>query len=346
MRRSPDFAGAGCLRPRGGVIVHPLYHGLPPGSAEFAGRLSLTFEEALTDLVKGLDSHTDLVHYAVRAGHRTRPVGCLLATSAVGGDWRAAINAALAVELIHKSSVIRDDIVDEDVARSGQPALHVAYGLPRAIAVSDLLWTLALQLVPSSPIDLQRTCGDALYKMASGQLEDVAPSVHRQDLEQRRLVEEQKTGVLSELACRFGALIGGGSPLKVEALSKYGRNLGTAFQILNDVRNLRGEEGERRPASDIWNRRTTVLAAYAREAASPEQRVRLDTLTDGSGDLSADEVESLRETILAAGAAEFGERTASALMEEARGELAVLDGSTAKDVLVSLTQDALLTYAF
>jgi geranylgeranyl pyrophosphate synthase len=323
-----------------------LYDGIAIQASSFAASLNASFEEALVKVVRHLPSHADLVAYASRTGHRTRPVGCLLTADAVGGEWRDALDAAVAVELIHKASVIRDDIVDEDSSRSGQPAFHVAFGVSKAIAVSDLLWTLGLQQLSASPGTVQLLCTDALHQMAAGQLEDVAPSPNRQSVEQRRIVEEQKTGVLSELACRLGAVIGGGNPKEVEALARYGRDLGTAFQILNDVRNLRGEEAERAPASDLRKRRTTILSAYAREAIEGEERSQFDVLTTGSGDLSEVDVEALCGLILSSGAAEFGERTAAGLMEDARTQLDKLESSLSKEILDSLTKDALLTYAF
>jgi len=323
-----------------------LYDNIPPHAGDFAGILKHSFEETRAELVRSLDSHAKLVEYATRAGHRTRPIGCLLATAAVGGSWSTALDAAVAVELIHKSSVIRDDIVDGDAIRSGQPALHVAFDVARAISTSDLLWTLALRRLALYPHGLQACAVEALHEMAAGQIEDVAPSPGRGSVVQRRLVEERKTGALSDLACRLGALIGGGSPSQVEALSRYGRNLGTAFQILNDVRNLRGEESERRCASDLRNRRDTILSAYAREVADARGRARLDAFVAGSGDLPEEQIEVLRETILATGAAEFGERTAAELMGGARRQLEVLGESTATEIFESLTRDALLSYAF
>ena len=323
-----------------------MYDEIPPHAGDFAGLLKGSFEETRAELVRNLDSHAELVEYATRAGHRTRPVGCLLAAAAVGGEWPAALDAAVAVELIHKSSVIRDDIVDGDVARSGQPALHIAFDVARAISTSDLLWTLALRRLALYRLGLQGCAVEALHEMAAGQLEDVAPSPGRDSVAQRRLVEERKTGVLSELACRLGVLIGGGTPPQVEALSQYGRDLGTAFQILNDVRNLRGEESERRCASDLRNRRDTILSAYAREVADERDRERLDAFVIGSGRLPEDQVGTLRETIIATGAAEFGERTAAELMENARRQLDVLEDSTAKEIFDSLTRDALFSYAF
>jgi geranylgeranyl diphosphate synthase type I len=323
-----------------------LYKGIADRASAFAGLLNTAFEEALAELVRDLPSHGDLVHYATRTGHRTRPVGCLLAADAVGGDWRRALDMALAVELIHKSSVIRDDIADEDLSRSGQPAFHVAFGVPRAIALSDLLWTLGLSKISAlSHVALGDTV-EALGEMAVGQLEDIAPSPDRGSVEQRRLAEERKTGVLAELACRLGAAAGGGDPRQVAALARFGRNLGTAFQIFNDVRNLRGEEPERMVASDLRKRRSTILSAYAQEAAERGEGEGLDALTHGPGDLPEPHVESLREAILSSGAADFGMRTAAELMEEARAQLSCLRPSPAKEILESLTEDALLSYAF
>ena len=323
-----------------------MYDKIGAQANSFAGLLNATFEEALAEFIRALPSHRGLVDYATRTGHRTRPVGCLLAADAVGGDWRDALDAAVAVELIHKSSVIRDDIADEDSVRSGQAAFHVKFGVPRAIAVSDLLWTLGLQQTLELPPPVAESCVRALAEMAAGQLEDVAPSLDRGRIEDRRLVEEQKTGVLAELACRLGALIGGGGTEQVAALARYGRNLGTAFQIFNDVRNLRGEEPERSAASDLRKRRDTILSAYARKMGEGEDDHGRGALAGGHGDLPEEEVRSLQETILSSGAADFGVRTAMELMEEARAQLSDLDPSLASDILKSLTEDALLSYAF
>jgi geranylgeranyl diphosphate synthase type I len=309
------------------------------------------FEEALTALVAGLPSHREVVDYALRRGHRTRPVGCLLSCVAVGGDWRQGLDAALAVELIHKSSVIRDDIVDGDESRSGQPALHVAYGTAAAIAVSDLLWSLGLRRISDRDAEGReggrlRACTDVLFEMSIGQLEDVSPSLDSLSVEARLKVEEQKTGTLSELSCRLGAMSGGGTAAEIAALARFGRNLGTAFQILNSVRNLRGEESGRRPGSDLRNRRETVLSAHVHDQGPSGPDEALDDARAKSGELGDAEVRTARAMLLSAGAAEFGEQLASAKMGEASASLEALMPTAAREILDSLTRDVLLAYAF
>jgi geranylgeranyl diphosphate synthase type I len=320
-------------------------------SQHLAATLVGEFELTLSTRIDALPSHADLVRYATRTGHRTRPVGCLLACTAVGGDWRHALDAAVAVEFVHKSSVIRDDIVDGDEMRSGQPAMHVAYDVPRAIAVSDVLWSLGLETVgrglpPERAGEAVRRLSLTVHEMALGQIEDVAPSTGCTSIDQRAAVEERKTGALSGCACGLGAFIGGAASDQVSALERYGRKLGTAFQILNDVRNLRGDENARRPASDVRLRRDTILSAFARVQESEDLRAVLDAARSGSHELNGERVEVVREAIMSTGACEFGEQIAHRLMLEAGSELRTLPPTTARSVLESLTQDALLSYAF
>ncbi len=314
------------------------------GAGAYAASLTQGFEAALVEFVEHLESHRELVEYAVHVGHRTRPVGCLLACGAVGGDWREALPVAIGVELLHKSSVIRDDIVDGDEMRSGQLAFHVVHGIAVAVAVSDGLWTMGLtQIVEGAPPHLGAEClrvaADVLNEMAAGQLEDIVPSGRRRDVQSRAQVEEQKTGSLAGLACRLGALVGGGSSAETEALTDFGRKIGTAFQVVNDMRNLAGEEADRPAASDVRKRRNTVLSAYAYETGGSDRR-------SGSKDLSDSEVEQARGRLLAQGALQFGESLASRLLDEARTRLEVLPPTDASAILDSLTREALRDHAF
>lgn len=317
------------------------------GASAYAANLAAGFEQSLQSFIMSLPSHRTLIAYAVGQGHRTRPIGCLLSCSAVGGDWSKALDVAIGIELLHKSSVVRDDIADRDEMRSGQPALHVAYGTSRAIAVSDVLLTLGLGRiadgVPALVADqCLRSASDALREMAAGQLEDVCPSPNRRGIEDRLLVDERKTGSLAGLACQLGAIVGGGTAIEITKLTQYGRKLGTAFQVLNDVRNLTGEEEARVTASDLRNGRRTVISAHAdRRLAS--QSPALSAVTNESTDAEA---EATRKSLLATGAAEFGEALCSRILREARTELEALNPNPATTILDSLTRGLLREHAF
>jgi geranylgeranyl pyrophosphate synthase len=133
----------------------------------------------------------------------------------------------------------------------------------------------------------------------------------------------------------MGAIVGGGTPEHVSALTSYGRSVGTAFQVLNDVRNLAGEETARSAGSDVRNGRATVVSSYAGE---PVPR--------GTTDLSAADAENTRRHLVAKGALEFGETLAARLLDEARGHLDRLPSTPESEILVSLTRGVLRTHAF
>jgi geranylgeranyl diphosphate synthase type I len=314
------------------------------GAAAYAASLAAGFEAGLREWMEGIETHSGLLDYAVRSGHRTRPVGCLLACEAVGGDWRDALPMAVGVELLHKSSVIRDDIVDEDANRSGQPSFHVAHGLSAAVVISDVLWSRGLSHIANGTSEgvadsCLRAAAEALCEMAAGQLEDALPSQSRMGAQDRLLVNEQKTGSLAGLACQLGAIVGGGTTEEIATLTRYGRKIGTAFQVLNDVRNLSGEENARLPASDIRARRDTVLTAFGREAGA----LGGPPVTRG---LSHDEVEETRSRLTASGALKYGDDLAARLLDEARHALVSLRRTPASEILESLTRGVLRDHAF
>jgi len=318
-----------------------------PAARQLAAQMMRSVEAALTLYAEGALGHNELLQYAIQSGHRTRPAGCLLACAATGGEWQAALDGAVAVELIHKSSNIRDDVADGDRARSGHPAFHVAYGLEAALGVSDVLWSSALKIVQRLPEAVRDTCLAAttsmLSEMAAAQLEDVCPSPQNGSVKDRLAVAEAKTGAISGLACRLGAILGGGDKTVCDALDHYGRNLGTAFQLLNDDRNLRGEEKLRVAGSDLQKGRDTVLTAYARACGA---------IPDGEfppqppNDLTEEAASELRALVLASGAPEAAKRMAAELLTTARSHLTRLRPSLARNILESLTRDALVVYAF
>jgi geranylgeranyl diphosphate synthase type I len=255
----------------------------------------------------------------------------------VNGAWVEALDAAVGIEFVHKASLIHDDVVDDDGARSGRPPFHVAHGVAAAVAVSDLLLMVGLQRIaegvpaPLSGLCLARTSA-VLAEMAAGQLEDVFPSGKLAAEEDRLLVEERKTGSLIGLSCRLGAIVGGGTPDEVECLTRYGRKLGTAIQVLNDVKNLTGSEVERVAGSDVLSGRETVLVAHARAAFALHAPV-----------LGRVALEESRSRMLDVGLAEYGESLALRLMTEARAELSRLPDTAALDFLTALTRDSSLT---
>jgi geranylgeranyl pyrophosphate synthase len=176
-------------------------------------------------------------------GKRIRPLLALAACEAVGGDWRHAVPAALAVELLHTYSLVHDDLpsMDDDDERRGRPTVHVQFGENVAVLVGDALLTEAFATLAGSGYapalatrlvaELARAGGAA--GMIAGQALDIGMDGAVRDLDPLLRLHRLKTGALIRAAVRMGGLCGGATDLA--ALDAYGDAVGLAFQVQDDV---------------------------------------------------------------------------------------------------------------
>jgi geranylgeranyl diphosphate synthase type II len=201
----------------------------------------------------------EAMRYSVTAGgKRLRPILCLAAAEAVGGDRATAMPAACALELIHTYSKIHDDLpaMDDDTLRRGRPTLHVVAGEGMAILAGDGLLTEAFALMARAPvtrdpeitlrklrvIDAIGTAAGACG-MAGGQALDLAASSRQAgalDPESLRAMHARKTGALIRASAVAGAIMGGAREPIVHAIDDAATELGLAFQIVDDVLDVEG----------------------------------------------------------------------------------------------------------
>lgn len=191
--------------------------------------------------------------YSLMAGgKRIRPVLCLAATEAVGGNLESALPAACALEMIHTYSLIHDDLpaMDNDVLRRGKPTCHVAFDEATAILTGDALLTLAFQNL-SSPLNIKESQAlvwlnvihiisiAAGYKgMIDGQMKDIISEGTSLSLDDLKNMHALKTGALIEASIFSGAILGNGSQEQINQLGIYAKNLGLAFQVTDDILNV------------------------------------------------------------------------------------------------------------
>ncbi len=182
-------------------------------------------------------------------GKRVRPILTLLSCEACGGDYRQALPAAAAVEMIHTYSLIHDDLpaMDDDDLRRGRPTCHKAFDEATAILTGDALLTLAFQVLAEElkPGDLASRCISVLsnaagiHGMVGGQMEDILQEGQSSGtIEQLKSIHERKTGWLLHAAVLMGAEIAfhGKEPdVQFMAVQNYDGNLGLAFQIADDL---------------------------------------------------------------------------------------------------------------
>jgi geranylgeranyl diphosphate synthase type II len=196
------------------------------------------------------------MRYSVLAGgKRLRPVLCLLAAEACGGDREAALPAACALELVHTYSLIHDDLpaMDDDDLRRGRPTCHRAFDEATAVLAGDGLLTLAFEVLVRHvrPAEAAAGCVLALAEaagpegMVGGQMADLQAEGRGDGTpEALEAIHRRKTGALIRAALRIGARVAGAPAEAVAALDRYGQALGLAFQVVDDLLDVEGDEAK------------------------------------------------------------------------------------------------------
>jgi geranylgeranyl diphosphate synthase, type I len=256
------------------------------------------------------------------AGKAIRPALALLSAEAVGAVPSAAVPAAAAVELIHSFSLLHDDVMDGDRTRRHRPTTWAAFGVGAAILGGDALLTLAFDVVAASghPAVTQglRELSTAVQDLVAGQSADIAfESRADVDLPECLSMAERKTGALFGGACALGALFGGRADLAVP-LRVFGRRLGVAFQLVDDLLGIWGDpETTGKPVyADLRRRKKSlpVVAALTSDTAAGDE---LATLYHRDLPLADDELLRAAELVELAGARSWCRTKADDLLTDA-----------------------------
>jgi len=283
------------------------------------------------------------VHLISAGGKKIRPSLAVLSCQAVGGKSEYALKTAAAIELIHTFSLIHDDIMDKDDMRRGEPSVHVLWGEPLAILAGDTLFSKAFETVIRTKID------DTSYKRVNEALAVVVDSCIKicegqacdMSFEEKFDVKEseymnmiyKKTAALIAAATKAGAIMGGGNPEQVEALSEYGRLIGLSFQIQDDYLDVVSDaESLGKPVgSDIVEGKMTLMVVKALAEASPEDKETLITILKENNPERVDEAISIFEKY---GSIKYTHDLALENVRKAKELLDILDDSEAKDALL------------
>ncbi len=209
-------------------------------------------DEELDRLLPGPEEFPESVHRAIRhsvfaGGKRLRPILCIEAARLFGGDEAPIQRRACALEMIHTYSLIHDDLpaLDNDDLRRGKPTCHRAFGEAIAILAGDALLTLAFEVMaaPGPPADgiklraiqeLTRAIGTR-DGMVGGQVADLEAEAGKVDAARLDYIHSSKTGALIRFAARAGALYAGAEGDDLARVTRYGENIGLAFQIADDL---------------------------------------------------------------------------------------------------------------
>jgi geranylgeranyl diphosphate synthase type I len=216
-------------------------------------------------------------------GKRVRPIFTLLCCGAVNERWETALPAASAIELIHNFSLIHDDIQDQSETRRGRETLWTRDGVAQAINTGDAVFALArlttqrlieLGVSSSATLQVKNLLDQACLQLTIGQHHDIDFEV-RENVQVAEYMEmiAGKTGALLDAACAIGALIGGATSDLIELYSEFGRNVGLAFQMYDDLLGIWGDtEATGKPAGDDISSRKKTLPILFGIASSDQVR--------------------------------------------------------------------------
>ncbi|MBU0985990.1 MAG: polyprenyl synthetase family protein [Proteobacteria bacterium] len=216
---------------------------------------------------------TAMKYSLMAGGKRVRPILCLAAAEAVGGKPQDVIRVACALEMIHTYSLIHDDLpaMDNDNLRRGLPTCHMAFDEATAILAGDALLTLAFQTLSANALIndkgasawlgiLHQIALAAGYQgMIEGQMRDMASEGTLLAIEDLEKLHALKTGALIEASVWSGAVLGGGNQKQIEQLKIYAKNIGLAFQVVDDILDVEGDPavmGKRVGTDQIRNKNT------------------------------------------------------------------------------------------
>ncbi|MGC5011860.1 family 2 encapsulin nanocompartment cargo protein polyprenyl transferase [Streptosporangium sp. DT93] len=256
-------------------------------------------------------------------GKAFRPALALLSAEAAGGGAASALRPAAAVELAHDFSLLHDDVMDGDRTRRHRPTAWAVFGISPAILAGDALLTLAFDVLASGggPITAEATriFSAAVQELLDGQNADVAFEGRRDVGPAECLaMAAGKTGALLGCACALGALFGGGDPGQVEHLGAFGRDLGLAFQLVDDLLGIWGDpEVTGKPVhSDLRSRKKSIPVVAALTSGTPAGG-ELAGLYHRPEELSGSELARAADLVEAAGGRDWTRLEADELLARA-----------------------------
>ena len=293
-----------------------------------------------------------LAEYPLREGKGLRPALCLATCQAYGGTVSEALPSAAALELFHNAFLVHDDIEDESIHRRGDPTMHQKYGVAIAINVGDALNVLTmtplLQNLEVVGMDTSLRVFKEIERMGRESVEgqamelDWVKSCHwKLTARDYRVMTLKKTCWYTCIApCRIGALIGGGPQVDLDVFTRFGRDLGIAFQIQDDLLNLVGDEVVygKETAGDIREGKRTLMVIDLLERCTDEERSRVVAMLSKTRALKTDEeVDDVLHLMHRYGCLDHGRQVALRFARRAKGvfqrELGALPESPHKQFL-------------
>ena len=279
-----------------------------------------------------------IADYIISAGgKRIRPTLVLLFANAWG--YRGTEHHALAaiVEFIHTATLLHDDVVDESSMRRGRKTANALFGNAASVLVGDFLYSRSFQMmVAIRNMRVMQILADATNVIAEGEVLQLL-NMHDPDVSEARYLQviRSKTAKLFEAAAQLGALIAGAPDEQIEAAAEYGRSLGTAFQLIDDVLDYSGNADDigKNVGDDLREGKPTLPLIYLMQHGRPEQRELVRTCIETGDEQHFD---SVLAAVTESGALQYTREQAILAADVARATIVGLPSSDFKNSLLNL----------
>ena len=273
-------------------------------------------------------------------GKRVRPALTILANYAVGGEGARhnSIRMAAVMEFLHTATLVHDDIIDNAETRRNRPSVNARFGNQTAVLMGDWLYMSAFETsLAERSLPILDILTAATRKMTEGELLQLT-LLGRTDIKEEEYLDilQRKTAYLFSACCEIGAIMGGADAAGQKALREYGMNLGTAFQLVDDLLDFTASEEVLGKAAgvDLLEGKLTLPLIYLLESDPSARAVLQSVMHEGS--YRKVTRESLLERVETAGALERARELATHYAESARNALSQLPSSKYSDALYSI----------
>lgn len=275
-------------------------------------------------------------------GKRLRPLLAILSARALGYQGETHTTAAAFIEFLHTATLLHDDVVDESDMRRGKATANAAFGNAASVLVGDFIYTRSFQMMTTlGSLRILELMSDAVNVIAEGEVQQLMNCNDPNTTEENYLqVIYSKTARLFEAATQIGAILSNASPEIETALQNYGKYLGTAFQLIDDVMDYTsdGSEMGKNVGDDLAEGKPTLPLLYAMQHGTPEQKEMIREAIEKANGM--EQLDAILAAMKQTGSLEYTTNKALEEADKAINELSILPESEYKQALIALAHMA------